>query len=427
MGQTQPGDAPISAPVSAPVNDPVSAPMVPRLTILVHDFAGHPFQAELSRELARRGHRVIHAWFAGDSGPKGRMARISEDPKGISFLPIGAGIIYSKTDFRQRRSGDIAYGHALAAQIAALKPDVVISGNTPTEAQERIVAACRSADVPFIYWCQDFYSIAVSRLLERKLPGPGHLVGAYYRFLERRQMRRAAKVLHITDSFCAQTDAWGIARDRIAVIPNWGAIDEIAVLGRDTDWARDQGLTPGTRYLYSGTLALKHNPELLAQLAQAAGPGEEVVVVSAGVGADHLQARVAAGDLARLRSLALQPFEVFDQVLGAGDVLLAVIEREAGAFSVPSKILSYLCAGRPIVLAAPRDNLAAQLLIQTGAGRVVEPEDAAGFVAAALAFRDDPKAAAQAGAAGRAYAEQHFVLSHVAARFEALFRDATDA
>ena len=28
------------------------------MNILLHDFAGHPFQAQLSRELARRGHRV---------------------------------------------------------------------------------------------------------------------------------------------------------------------------------------------------------------------------------------------------------------------------------------------------------------------------------------------------------------------------------
>lgn len=388
--------------------------------ILLHDFAGHPFQAELSRELANRGHSVTHAWFAGDSGPKGRMQRVEGDAETLSFLPFGAEIPYSKTDFRQRRAGDIAYGKQVGAWIAQEKPDVVISGNTPTEAQEGLVAGCRAAGVPFIYWCQDFYSIAVSHLMVRKLPGIGHLVGAWYRFLERRQMRRSAAVLHITERFCEQTDAWGIPRARITVIPNWGAIDEIDVLDRNTGWATEQGLKAGTRFLYSGTLALKHNPELLAALSRALAPEEEVVLVSAGVGADRLREQHEGGSLPGLRPLPLQPFEVFDQVLGAGDVLLAVIEREAGTFSVPSKMLSYLCAGRPIVLAAPKDNLAAQVLTATGAGKVVEPEDIEGFVAAALSFRD-PEAAAAAGAAGRAYAEENFVLSRVADRFETLF------
>jgi len=409
--------------------------------ICVHDFAGHPFTVELSRALAARGHRVSHVWFAQDSGPKGRMTRQPDDPEGLALLPLGRDIPYSKTDFRRRRAGDIRYGKELGGWIAREKPDVLISGNTPTEAQEGIVAACAAAGVPFLYWCQDFYSIAVSRLLQKKLPGPGHLVGAYYRFLERRQMHRAARVVHITEGFRGQTDRWGIPRDKVEVIPNWGALDEIAVMGRDTPWAAEQGLAApegqgdgqdegqgaATRFLYSGTLALKHNPELLAALARALGGDERLVLVSAGVGADRLAAEAGAGALPRLVPLPLQPFERFSEVLASGDVLLGVIERDAGEFSVPSKILSYLCAARPVVLAAPKENLAARILTSTGAGKVVEPEDTEGFVAAALAFRDDPAACAAAGAAGRAYAETHFDLEKVAIRFETLFEEARGA
>ena len=35
------------------------------MRILVHDHSGHPFQAELSRELARRGHVVTHSFATG--------------------------------------------------------------------------------------------------------------------------------------------------------------------------------------------------------------------------------------------------------------------------------------------------------------------------------------------------------------------------
>lgn len=392
--------------------------------IVIHDFAGHPFQAELSRALAARGYSVTHVWFAADTGPKGRMQVVEGDAPTLSFLPFGADIPYSKTNFRQRRAGDITYGRDLGDWVAQEKPDVVISGNTPTEAQEGLVSGCMRAGVPFIYWCQDFYSIAASRLLEKKLPVVGHAIGAYYRFLERRQMRRAAHVLHITQSFCDQTDTWGISREKVSVIPNWGAIDEIDVLPRETDWAAQNELASGLRFVYSGTLALKHNPELLAALSRALGNEDQLVLVSAGVGADQLIEEAANGGLPQLKPLPLQPFEVFDQVLASGDVLLAVIEREAGTFSVPSKVLSYLCAGRPIVLAAPHDNLAARMIVEIGAGKVVEPEDVDGFVKAALSFRDDPQLAASAGASGRAYAEENFKIDNVADRFEALFQAA---
>lgn len=387
--------------------------------IAVHDYAGHPFTAELSRELARNGHRVDHIFFAADEGPKGRNTIQQDDPGGLTFHPVTIESRYSKKNLFSRRSGDLKYGRAAGKLIQELTPDVVLSGNTPTESQEYIQRGSKSAGAEFIYWCQDFYSIAATRLLRRKLPGVGHAIGAWYTFLERRQMRRSAHIVHITDSFCAQTERWGISPERVSVIPNWGVIDEIPVLPRNNGWATEQGLGSGTRYLYSGTLALKHNPEHLVALARSLSAPDELVLVSAGVGADHLISM--ADELPRMRSLPLQPFDRFAEVLGSADVLLALIERDAGEFSVPSKILSYLCAGRPIVLAAPRENLAARILTETGAGVVVEPEDVEGFVKLANAFSLDALNAEAAAAAGRRYAVDSFDLGAVAHRFEELF------
>ena len=388
------------------------------MKILLHDYAGHPFQAELSRRLASRGHDVTHAFFAGDAGPKGRMTRQADDPASLTFAAVETGGDYSKTNFIKRRSGDIAYGKAVAALVAREKPDIVLSGNTPTEAQEPLLNACRKSGTAFVFWCQDFYSIAAARLLHRRLPGIGHLVGAWYTFLDRRQMRRADHVILITDAFRDQTDAWGIPADRISVIPNWGAIDEIPVLDKANAWAEEHGLTGSRTCLYTGTLALKHDPRLLEAIARSGIA--DMVVVAFGVGQEALAKSKARDGLDRLHLLPLQPFERFAEVLASADVLTAVIEAEAGEFSVPSKVLSYLCAGRPIVLSAPRDNLAARILQESGAGTVVDPGDPAGFVAAAEAYLEDAEKALAAGKAGRTYAETHFDLDRVADRFEAV-------
>ena len=34
------------------------------MKIIVHDYAGHPFQVQLSRRLASRGHEVLHLYCA---------------------------------------------------------------------------------------------------------------------------------------------------------------------------------------------------------------------------------------------------------------------------------------------------------------------------------------------------------------------------
>ena len=49
--------------------------------LLIHDYSGHPFQVQLSRALARRGHRVTHLYNASNpTTPKGGLARRGDDP-----------------------------------------------------------------------------------------------------------------------------------------------------------------------------------------------------------------------------------------------------------------------------------------------------------------------------------------------------------
>jgi colanic acid biosynthesis glycosyl transferase WcaI len=389
------------------------------MKVLVHDFAGHPFQVQLSRELARRGHTVDHAYFAGDIGPKGLMVRTEADPPELSITALGGSIDYSKANLLKRRFGDVAYGKELARHIGAFEPDVVICGNAPTEVVSPLPKAATSVGAAFVYWIQDLNGLAAKRIIAKKSRVLGAIVGGYYMWLDKCHIRAADQVVVISDAFLRNTDAMEVPRDRVTTIANWGAIDEIAPTEKQNPWATAAGLRSGTRYVYSGTLARKHNPQLLLSLAQQVPGDDDVVVVANGVGADWLASLRERPS--SLRLMPLQSFAVFPEVLGAADVLLAVIEREAGSFSVPSKILSYLCAARPIVLAAPADNLAARMIREAGAGVVVEPEDIEGFVAAARHFAKNDDAAERAGAAGRAYAEANFAIERVADKFEAVF------
>ena len=55
------------------------------MRILVHDYAGHPFQVQLSRELARRGHDVLHLYCSSTHTPRGDLARASGRPARASM------------------------------------------------------------------------------------------------------------------------------------------------------------------------------------------------------------------------------------------------------------------------------------------------------------------------------------------------------
>src|SRR2546421_3140678 len=67
---------------------PVRARARGPLRIVVHDYSGHPFQAQLSRELARRGHEVLHLHCPGYHSGKGALERTAADPPGFEVEPV---------------------------------------------------------------------------------------------------------------------------------------------------------------------------------------------------------------------------------------------------------------------------------------------------------------------------------------------------
>lgn len=395
------------------------------MRIAVHDYAGHPFQLELSRELARRGHDVRHFYFAEDIGPKGASAIGPDDPATLSIEPISMGG-YSKTNLLQRRQGDIRYGKVAAAAIGGFAPDLILSGNTPVEAQAEIMRAAARTKIAFVFWVQDFFGLAAERLLARRWLGLGRLVALYYSRLEARLLRASDGVVAITDDFTRRLNRAGVDPGRVAVIPNWGALDSIPQRAKDNAWAKAHDLSDKFVFLYSGTLALKHNPSRLSALAKAFqnDPQVRVVLAASGVSVDQLKAAPATERPDNLVFLPLQPIEIFPDMLGASDVLIALLEADAGEFSVPSKILSYLCAGRPTLLSAPRGNLASRVIDQAHAGLCVAADAEADFLEGARRLRTDRDYRASAGANARAYAQTNFEIAAVADRFLALFRRA---
>jgi colanic acid biosynthesis glycosyl transferase WcaI len=392
--------------------------------ILINDYCGHAFPVELSRELAARGHHVLHVYSADDLSPRGDLLAGTNDPSTFRVEALSLGEPFRKYSLFQRRRQERAYGELMCRRIEAFRPDVVIASNNPLEAQNRIAGYCRERSIPFVYWLQDIHSDAIKSILSQRSIAVGAVIGTWYEWMERRLLRNAGHIVAIAENFIPRLDAWKISKAKVSVIENWAPKDKIHVTPSDNAWRRAQSLTNKRVALYTGTIGLKHNPNLLLAAAEAfAGePDVQVVVVSEGKYADYLKEEAARRRLANLTVLPFQPFESYGEVLASGDVLIAMIEPDAAFYSVPSKVLSYLCGGRPIVLAADKRNLAATILQRSGAGVVVDPRDAAAFVTAIGHFLCDEAVRSEAGARGRDYADKMFDVSVIADRFEQIFQ-----
>jgi glycosyltransferase involved in cell wall biosynthesis len=396
------------------------------MRIVVHDYGGHPGEVYLSRELARRGHDVLHLYFGSNETPRGALVKRPDDPPTFQVDGIFLAKPFHKHTYIRRLLQEIGYGKLLVARIAEFKPDVVLCGNTPMLPQARLQRKCRQWGVAFVFWVMDVYGLAVIAGLRGKLPVVGSLVGKYFVQLEQRLLRQSDMIVLISEGFSSVIESWRVPQDRVEVVPLWPPIDELPVLPKENDWSRKNGFDRTTNLIYSGTLGTKHNPETLAVLAEKFRDRRDVrvIVISEGAGNRYLQSRKTKAGLDNLVLMPYQSYDELPQVFAAADVLLVLLEAAAGEFSVPGKVLSHLCAQRSQVAAVPLVNRAAKVIQESGGGFAIPVGDDAAFVDAVARLVDDDKLRQEMGCRARKYAETAFDIRMIGQRFEEIFEAA---
>jgi glycosyltransferase involved in cell wall biosynthesis len=346
------------------------------------------------------------------------MSFTSDDK--VTVVPITLDSEFAKWQLPKRFLQERAYSIRLASVMAGLRPDLVISGNTPIEIQAAIQKMCRRCGTPFLFWLEDVYSIGVKSVLA-KVPLIGDLIAARYALLERKVLRQSDGIVAISDDFRNLALDSGVDPSRIAVIENWGATPAGPRPLKENDWAAKYGFLGKRVFLYSGALGFKHNPQLFLDLAMEFRNEEDVlvVVISEGYGAEWLSQRCRG--FPRLVLLPFQTAGDFQKALASADVLVAILEPKAARYSVPSKVLTYMTAGKPILAAIPADNLAARTIRAASAGVTVDPEDPTNLRRQARSLIEDQDRRAQLGAAALVYARENFEIAGIAARFEQIF------
>lgn len=394
----------------------------------VHDFSGHPFQVQLSRELAGRGHHVVHTYSTQFVTGRGRLEVEAADPSTLRIEGVTCRQPMVKYSPVGRTRFEWDYAATWRESFERDPADVVVACNVPLFALARMKRHFARIGQPWVLWHQDLYSLGVGAEAARKLPGPlATMARTAVERLERAQVHAASGVVAISEAMVHQYHRWGVTREDVHVIPNWAPLDDISPGARDNAWARAHNLPEkAVRLMYAGTLGRKHNPLLLLDIldaAKARGIDAYLVVASEGVGADDLAA--AAGSRPDVRIVGYQPAEQLSDMLASADVVLALLEPDAAYFSVPSKVLTYLSAGRPIAALVPVGNPAAQDVARIG-GFVGAPTssgaaEAADWLRSAI---DRPHGLATIGQAARDLAETRFAIAKIGDSFEQVLLNA---
>ena len=397
------------------------------MKILIHDYAGHPFQVELSRSLARHGHTVLHVYSGSVITPQAGLTKTSEDPDTFDAKGIVLAEKIKKGNLIARRGQEIEHGRRVCTEIETFRPDVVVSSNCPLDSQRQMQVTCDKLGIPMVYWLQDFIGLATFTLLSERLPVVGWVMGKYYMAMESRLLRASRRIIAISEDFKGQLLQWGFSENQITVIENWAPLAEVPLKPKVNPWSQSHSLSETFNFQYSGTLGMKHNPELLLLIAKEFkdNPEVRVTVVSEGPGRKWLEEHSKLEGLTNMHLYDFQDFKDLPDMLGCADVVVAILTASAGAFSVPSKVMTYMCSGKPMLLAVPPENLASRVVVKHETGLTSPPDGVKAFIDNAKKLYADAGLRSRMGKNSREFAEQNFDIEKITDRFEVALKAAT--
>ncbi|MFZ4810219.1 MAG: glycosyltransferase [Ilumatobacteraceae bacterium] len=379
-------------------------------SVLVADFAGHAFPFDLSRELSARGWKVTHTYCSDVESPRSSFAQ----PGAVVIRPVVLGRPFERFSLVRRLRDECRYGFGTVRVLRSSGSRTVLASNMPVVSLLVIWTYAILTRRRRVLWLQD-----VQSGLAGMVAGRGSVVARVLSALETLAVRTSSEVVGISDGITEEAIRRGAGR--ALTIENWACLDELPLRERANAWAQQHGLVDRFVFLYSGTLGMKHSPEVVISLAELfeSDPEVVIVVVAAGQGAESIDRALAERPRHNVLRLPLQEFSALPDVLASSDVLLVLLDPLAAKFCVPSKVLSYLCAARPILAVVPASNPVAELVQdRAAAGLLADPANIAELKASAQRLRDDHGARSALGASARRYAEVAFELGPIADRFE---------
>jgi len=373
------------------------------MRIVVLDYSGHIPQADLARSLAKLGHNVRYMYCSDYVSGRGAVEHESTDPKDLEFLNISIKKDFNRYNPLERIKHELAIAQEFWLKIQEFNPDHTIFSNVPLFAMSRLAKKMKNNNRLYLFWWQDVYSIAIGNVFKKFgiLAWP---MIQYFISLEKKILREAQSVVAISPNFEPIFRSWKQDLNKFSMYPNWTPIN-LFPKKQPSPANINRKLA-----VYAGTLGLKHRPELLLQLADNSEfkeNGGVVVVVSEGYGREFLEKPQNKRQNIELHDFL--PITELAQLFADASVLIAVLEPVASTFSVPSKVMSYLSAGKPIVASIDPKNASAKILRETGAGIVISPEsNALEFSNAVTYIFSNPQIAISMSDAGTKYSEENF-------------------
>lgn len=293
------------------------------------------------------------------------------------------------------------------------KPDVVLTvAPSLMNAPFALAFARLSGAIAWLHM-QDFELDAAANL--DMLPGRRlfyPLAHAFERFI----LTHFDRVSTISENMHLLSIKKGVEPERAALLPNWVDSKKIAPLQQPSSLRGELGISPETFVaLYHGNMGCKQGLEILLDTAGLVQDNSKILFVICGEGPAKKSLVECASSHPNIRFLDLQCEERLNDLVNLADVHLLPQRANAADLVMPSKLLTMLASGRPIIAEAVQGTQISKVLEKIGI--LVQPGNSAAFAQALVNLFDDPAERRRLGDLSRMFVCQHFdketILSHI--------------
>jgi colanic acid biosynthesis glycosyl transferase WcaI len=164
--------------------------------------------------------------------------------------------------------------------------------------------------------------------------------------------------------------------------------------------------------LWAGSMGIKQGLSNIIEackLSQGLGVSVLWVLVGDGEARHSLEAEAKKCNLeSYIKLLPFQPEDHLSDLFSTADVLLLNQLSAVKNTVIPSKLLTYMAAGLPVLAAVNAESQGAELLRASAGGVLVEPENPGALIEGLKGLMNDKKIREEMGERNRAYALENF-------------------
>lgn len=210
-------------------------------------------------------------------------------------------------------------------------------------------------------------------------------------------------------------------KSKIHILQNWIDTSQIVPGDKKNAFSEKHKLEESFVVSYAGTMGHSQDMDVILSAANLL-KNEKIRFIIAGSGVQETQVKQKANemDLKNLTLLPMLSYEEYKQLLDTSDISLVTLKTGVETPTVPSKIISIMAAGKPVIASMNPEGDAPKLIREADCGLVVNGS-AQELADRIMDLYRNKEARERLGRNGRRYIEQELSVQIAADKLEKIF------